>query len=83
MEGCGDYILKEKLRILKGKLFYWNTFIFGRLKLEVEENFSKINDPDDFLISCRIRESAAVTASRSEALRRTCLNLKIKENMLL
>ncbi|XP_058725657.1 uncharacterized protein LOC131596949 [Vicia villosa] len=45
--GRGDFVLKEKLRILKEKLRWWNANIFGKFDLEVEENVRILNDGDE------------------------------------
>ncbi|XP_058726658.1 uncharacterized protein LOC131598027 [Vicia villosa] len=44
--GRGDFILKEKLRILKEKLRWWNVNIFGKFDLEVKENVRILNEGD-------------------------------------
>lgn len=33
----GDYILKNKLKALKGRLKWWNKDVFGWMGLKVEE----------------------------------------------
>lgn len=36
-EGRGDFILKEKLRLLKTSLRRWNKEVFGRIDLNIRE----------------------------------------------
>ncbi|XP_058783382.1 uncharacterized protein LOC131658063 [Vicia villosa] len=51
VEGRGDYVLKEKLRLLKDKLRSWNKDVFGRIELEMEDRACKLNLADDKLAS--------------------------------
>ncbi|XP_058776524.1 uncharacterized protein LOC131650829 [Vicia villosa] len=51
VEGRGDFVLKEKLRLLKDKLRIWNKDVFGRIDLEMEDGASKMNLADDKLAS--------------------------------
>lgn len=37
VDGRGDYVFKEKLRLLKENLRVWNREVFGVYDLEVEE----------------------------------------------
>lgn len=37
MLGQSDFVLKEKLKLLKVSIKKWNEEVFGRLDLEVEE----------------------------------------------
>lgn len=43
VHGRGDFVLKEKLRLLKDKLKVWNREIFGKFDLEVEEGVRDFN----------------------------------------
>ncbi|XP_058742118.1 uncharacterized protein LOC131614567 [Vicia villosa] len=43
VEGRGDFVLKEKLYLLKGRLQWWNKEVFRRTNLDVEEGVQKIN----------------------------------------
>ncbi|XP_058769380.1 uncharacterized protein LOC131643223 [Vicia villosa] len=49
VEGRGDFVLKEKLRLLKDRLKWWNKEVFGRIGLEVEKGARDINLGDDRL----------------------------------
>ncbi|XP_058758566.1 uncharacterized protein LOC131631812 [Vicia villosa] len=51
VEGRGDFVLKEKLRLLKDKLRIWNKDVFGRINLEMEDGVSSMNLADDKLAS--------------------------------
>ncbi|XP_058723434.1 uncharacterized protein LOC131595162 [Vicia villosa] len=46
VHGRGDYILKEKLRLLKDKIKIWNREVFGKIDLEIEEGVHDINIVD-------------------------------------
>lgn len=46
--GRGDFVLKEKLRSLKSSLKWWNTNVFGKVDLEMEEGVMEINHIDEY-----------------------------------
>ncbi|XP_058774930.1 uncharacterized protein LOC131649190 [Vicia villosa] len=84
VQGRGDFILKEKHRLLKDKLKRWNKEVFGNIDLEVEEGVLDINIIDgrlDFTSSSSYFDDDLVF--RKEASCRFWRNLRIKENMLL
>lgn len=37
IQARGDYVIKEKLRLLKGIIKWWNINIFGKIDLETKE----------------------------------------------
>lgn len=82
VEGRGDFILKEKLRLLKEKLRWWNKEVFGKVDLEVEEGVRDLNAADYSLERDRDISCDAIVAKRKEASNRFWRNLRIKENML-
>lgn len=47
VKGRGDFVLKEKLRLHKGRLSLWNINVFGKYDLEVEEGAMELNVIDD------------------------------------
>ncbi|XP_058726046.1 uncharacterized protein LOC131597359 [Vicia villosa] len=47
VHGRGDFVLKEKFRIIKDRLRWWDKNIFGKVDLEVEEGVRVLNDSDD------------------------------------
>ncbi|KAI5447916.1 hypothetical protein KIW84_015383 [Lathyrus oleraceus] len=53
VEGRSEYVIKEKHKQLKGSLGRWNTGVFGRLNLEVQEGKDEINEVDEFLSCCK------------------------------
>lgn len=53
VEGRSDYVIKEKHKQLKGSLGRWNTEVFGRLNLEVQEGKDDINEVGKFLSCCK------------------------------
>ncbi|XP_058749036.1 uncharacterized protein LOC131621996 [Vicia villosa] len=83
VEGRGDYVLKEKLRLLKFKLKWWNMEVFGRHDLEVDEGVRNINMEDDRVEEADGNLLLGVVEKRREATSRFWRNLRIKENMLL
>ena len=82
MEGRGDFILKEKLRLLKERLRWWNKTVFSKLDLEVEEKVRAINFGDDCLEEEVVENHYDIMKNRKEASSIFWLNLRIKENML-
>ncbi|XP_058741724.1 uncharacterized protein LOC131614112 [Vicia villosa] len=76
--GRGDFVLKEKLRLIKDKLRWWNLNVFGKFELAVEEGVNILNAADD---SERWEEEEIEI--KKKASKNIWLNLKIKENMLI
>ncbi|XP_058766821.1 uncharacterized protein LOC131640445 [Vicia villosa] len=74
----GDFVLKEKMRILKSKLRWWYVNVFGKIDMEVEDGVKEINDLDNLSSDVEEEEDA-----RRKANRKLWLNLKIRENMLI
>ncbi|XP_058786822.1 uncharacterized protein LOC131661328 [Vicia villosa] len=83
VEGRGDFILKEKLRILKDKLRWWNINVFGRFDLAVEENVRILNEGDVDMGEDDVEDSFEMIERKKRASKDFWLNLKIKENMLI
>lgn len=59
-----DYVLKEKLKLLKIYLKKWNAEVLGRLNLEVEECVEEINRVDASFLECNYGEVEGLMASR-------------------
>ncbi|XP_058758041.1 uncharacterized protein LOC131631265 [Vicia villosa] len=83
VEGRGDFVLKEKLRILKDKLKAWNKEVFGKIELELEECVCNINKEDDKLDSDSSPSFIDNLDLRKEASGNFWKNLRIKENMII
>lgn len=47
MHGRGDLVLKEKMRLLKQRIRWWNTNVFGIVDMELEEGVKELNALDD------------------------------------
>ncbi|XP_058759359.1 uncharacterized protein LOC131632631 [Vicia villosa] len=84
VEGRGDFVLKEKLRLFKDKLRSWNKEVFGKIDLEMEEGVRDMNNADERLVS-RFHSSCFDDnlILRNEACSKFWRNLRIKENMIL
>ncbi|XP_058752845.1 uncharacterized protein LOC131626046 [Vicia villosa] len=80
--GRGDYVIKEKLRLLKSMLMVWNKEVFGKRDLEIEEDIRAINEADKLLESCREEASEEILAIRSEATSRMWKDIRVKENLI-
>ncbi|XP_058780621.1 uncharacterized protein LOC131654295 [Vicia villosa] len=83
VEGRGDFILKEKLRMLKEKLRWWNREVFGRIDMVIEEGKKGLNETDRLLTACKEGEVGGLVDVRSEATKIMWLNMRLKENILL
>ncbi|XP_058766452.1 uncharacterized protein LOC131640058 [Vicia villosa] len=83
VEGRGDFVLKEKLRILKDKLKVWNKEVFGKIDLELEECVRNINLADEKLDSVSSPSFIDNLDLRKEASGNFWKNLRIKENMII
>lgn len=44
VSGRVDFVLKEKLRLLKNRLRWWNSNIFGTVDMDLEEGVKEINE---------------------------------------
>ncbi|XP_058768462.1 uncharacterized protein LOC131642211 [Vicia villosa] len=82
VEGRGDYILKQKLHLLKGRLKWWNKEVFGRIDLEIQEEVNDINRGDERLEVEGEDFNPDTLFERKEATSRFWMKLRIKENML-
>ncbi|XP_058751483.1 uncharacterized protein LOC131624543 [Vicia villosa] len=47
VKGRWDFVLKEKLKLLKDKLKRWNRDVFGKTNLDIEEDVNDINLADE------------------------------------
>lgn len=83
LEGIGDFVLKEKLRLLKDKLRRWNKEVFGKIDLETEEGVRDMNIAYERLVSDSNSSFTNNLVLRKEATSKFWRNLRIKENMLL
>ncbi|XP_058766616.1 uncharacterized protein LOC131640222 [Vicia villosa] len=72
VHGRGDYVLKEKLRLLKSRLSWWNYNVFGRIDLDIEEGAKDMNEIDDLGPDVGMKEEELKKASK-----KFWLNLKI------
>ncbi|XP_058759393.1 uncharacterized protein LOC131632672 [Vicia villosa] len=72
--GHGDFVLKEKLRLLKIKLRWWNYNVFGKINLEVEEGVKEINALDNHSSDVEVESGV-----RRRANRKFWTNLKIRK----
>lgn len=46
VSGCKAFVVKEKLKLVKGKFKVWNKEVFGWLDLKIENIVSEMNDMD-------------------------------------
>ncbi|XP_058747173.1 uncharacterized protein LOC131620182 [Vicia villosa] len=76
--GRGDFVLKEKFRLIKERLRWWEKNVFGKIDLEIEENVKVLNEWDD-----RDYWEEEVHLNKVKASKNIWFNLKLKENMLI
>lgn len=81
--GRSDFILKEKLRLIKGRLRMWNVEVFSHFNMELEEANDTINEMDELLACCKEEEVKGIVARRSKKLGILWRRLDINENMLI
>lgn len=67
VEGMSDFVLKEKFRLLKERLKWWNKEVFGRVDLEVEKEVRLVNKGDDFLEDDLVGAPKYLVSIRKEA----------------
>ncbi|KAI5403879.1 hypothetical protein KIW84_051139 [Lathyrus oleraceus] len=79
----GDFVIKEKLKILKVSLKRWNKEVFGWYNLKVDEGVGEINVLDKLLFSCVDVEVKELVDRRSKVISSTWRNLSIRDNMLI
>ncbi|XP_058741126.1 uncharacterized protein LOC131613476 [Vicia villosa] len=63
--GRSDFVLKEKLRLLKYSLRKWNVNVFGKVDLEIKEGVEEINELDEFVSWCNLNQHAEAIQRRS------------------
>ncbi|XP_058784431.1 uncharacterized protein LOC131659235 [Vicia villosa] len=83
IEGRGDFVLKEKLRLLKEKHKWWNKEVFGRIELEMGDGVREMNLADENLMEDDYANFDENMCLRREPCGRFWKNLRLKENMLL
>lgn len=47
VSGRGDFVLKEKLCLLKSRLIWWNINVFGRIDIDIDNEVKNMNRVDD------------------------------------
>ncbi|XP_058746296.1 uncharacterized protein LOC131619189 [Vicia villosa] len=72
------FSLKEKFRLIKDSLRWWNKTVFGKYDLEMEEGVRELNEADESDVM-----GDEIQLVKTKASGRFWLNLKIKENMLI
>ncbi|XP_058783058.1 uncharacterized protein LOC131657708 [Vicia villosa] len=76
VEGRSDFVLKEKLQILKERLRWWNREVFGRIDLEVEDEVENINKRDSILEEDEVGDLINIVKGRKEASSQFWLNMR-------
>lgn len=65
VQGRSDYVIKEKLRLLKGRLRWRNSEVFGRINIQVKDGKEEINEVDELLSFCKENQVAYLVNRRS------------------
>lgn len=83
MEGGSNFIIKEKLKIKKGKLRRWSEEVFGWYDLKVKEEVDKINEMNNQLYDREEAKGKELIIIISLAYKTMWRHLYIKDNMLI
>ncbi|XP_058767495.1 uncharacterized protein LOC131641210 [Vicia villosa] len=78
----GDFVLYEKLKILRGKLRVWNREVFGWIDLKVEEEVDKMNELDRLMVDNLGGDIEDLVVERREVGKDIRHSLNVKEAML-
>lgn len=81
--GRSDFVIKEKLKLLKVCLKKWNVKVFGRLDMEVEDRVERINRADASLVGCESGVIKDLVANRKLLSSEFWKKLYMKENLLI
>ncbi|XP_058759232.1 uncharacterized protein LOC131632500 [Vicia villosa] len=82
IDGRGDFILFEKLKLLKANIRIWNQEVFGWIDLKVSEEATKINVLDNLMLENFDGDIDSLVKARKEATSEFWNNLILKESML-
>ncbi|KAI5420497.1 hypothetical protein KIW84_044336, partial [Lathyrus oleraceus] len=82
VDARNEFVIKEKIKLLKGSFRKWNREVFGWHDLKVVERVEDINDIDNLLFQCEGIEVQELVERRSLACKSTWRNLYIKDNTL-
>lgn len=66
VKGRRDFIFKEKLRILKERLKWWNKVVFGKIDLDMEDNERAIKFGDERLEDDIVGNHTDILLNRKE-----------------
>ncbi|CAK8574978.1 unnamed protein product [Lathyrus sativus] len=80
--GSPSHVLVEKLKVLRNKLRWWNTHIFGWVDLSIEERVRDLNMIENEMDFIRVNISEEVLTKRSEAQGKVWFNLKLKKSLV-
>ncbi|CAK8579097.1 unnamed protein product [Lathyrus sativus] len=83
VEGRSDFIVKEKLKMLKGSLKKWNKENYGWIDLKVDELMDLINELDLNLFSVDGNGEEDMVQKRALACKTMWRKLYLKDNLLL
>lgn len=82
VDARNEFVIKEKIKLLKGSFRKWNREVFGWHDLKVAEGVENINDIDNLLFQCEGIEVQELVERRSLACKSKWRNLYIKDNTL-
>lgn len=81
--GRSDFILKEKMRLLKSSLCIWDKEFHNRVAFDIEEDIGAINAADSLLESCKGSMIKEVVEKRSEAICEIRKKMDLKDNLIM
>ncbi|XP_058759244.1 uncharacterized protein LOC131632513 [Vicia villosa] len=82
VEGNGDFILYEKLKLLKQRIRDWNRDVFGWIDLRVIQNVDNLNELDSLLVDHFGGNIRDLVTNRSKVTKEIWNTLNMKESMI-
>lgn len=82
MEGKKYYVIKEKFRLLKERLKWWNNNVFGWVDLKIDDGVDSLNDLEKEMINFGLPLSSDQHEKRKAASESIWQHLHIKESLI-
>ncbi|XP_058767003.1 uncharacterized protein LOC131640642 [Vicia villosa] len=82
VKGRGDFCLVEKLKILKGRLSWWNKVVYGCLDLNIDKASEELTFLDNEFVHFAGKAPEDMVRKRTKALEEFWVNLNKKEGLL-
>lgn len=83
VKGSKAFFLKEKFKLLRDRLRWWNSNIFGWVDLKIEEDVEAMNKAEEYMLQQNVQVSEVEMEARRENQIAIWKNLHLKESLLL